>query len=70
MRSQWQAEMDQLADRMMFQTEPVKMECPVCGETFKPRWYEPKDGKMYGSWQVCCSKLCRKVYNEERREQR
>jgi hypothetical protein len=41
-------------------------ECLYCKSDFKPRHYPPKKDELYWTQQLFCSRLCKKLYKEER----
>jgi len=69
MRSQFELEMDALANGWLFRTKPAIKECPYCRKSFHPAWRQPKPDQIYGHWQKFCSRLCRKLWNEEARDE-
>lgn len=61
--------MDLLADWRLFDTKPRMAECPYCGSTFKPEWYAPTKDRLWGHYRRFCSRVCKKLWNEEKRDE-
>ncbi len=70
MTSQFEVQRSMLANGRMFAMERKTAECPYCGCTFKPAFVPPTEDQTWGHWRRFCSRLCRKLWNEEQRESR
>ncbi len=69
MNGQFQLEINALRDGNLFATEPKISECPYCGSTFRPVWYGPTKDQFWGHYQRFCSQVCKKFWNEEKRDE-
>ena len=70
MIAQFVIEMDALANFHLLDTGRKTADCPYCGKTFHPAFYEPTPDQTFGYWQLYCSLLCRRLHTEENREER
>lgn len=68
MKSVWQWDADLLAEHDLFSVQPVTRKCPYCGNTYRPAWTKPTPDQTFGRWQQYCSRVCRKLWNEEHKE--